>query len=131
MAFCRRHGLSRSRFYEIRAQARGHDTVTAVATALTPARRSRPDLATSAVEALALQVRKELAEQGWDHGPISVLARLRELAVQGRDEGLFTNAAIPSRATLAGSGLTSMRSSRVHDLDVPGGRVPGADGRQS
>lgn len=68
-AFCRRHGLSRSRFYEIRAQARGQDTVTALATVLTPAPRSRPDLATpAAVEALALRVRKELAEQGWDHG---------------------------------------------------------------
>jgi transposase InsO family protein len=53
--------------------------------------RTRPDLATAAVvEAAALRIRKELAEDGWDHGPLSVRARMLQ-------EGL----PVPSRATLA------------------------------
>jgi transposase InsO family protein len=98
-AFCRRHRISRSQFYEIRARAAAEGSVAAVV----PRRaRTRPDLATpAAVEALALRIRKELAGQGWDHGPVSVRARLVELGEQGRDQGLFTQTPVPSRATLA------------------------------
>ena len=98
-AFCRRHGISRSQFYEIRARAVREGSVAAVM----PRRaRARPDRVTpAAVEALALRIRKELAEQGWDHGPLSVRARLLRLRDQGHDHGLFTQAPVPSRATLA------------------------------
>lgn len=69
--FCRQHGISRSRFYELRALARERGAFDAVAPVV-PA-RLRPDLATpSAVEALAVRLRKELAQDGWDAGPISV-----------------------------------------------------------
>ena len=87
--FCREHQVSRSRFYEIRALAARVGPLEAVTGAR--AVRQRPDLLTAAaVEAAAVRVRKELADAGWDHGPISVRARL--LA-----EGLPA----PSRATLA------------------------------
>jgi putative transposase len=88
-AFCREHAVSRSRFYEIRARARRDGPMAAVAPA--PAVRRRPDLATApAVEERAVRIRKELAEDGWDHGPISVRYRLLEQGVPA-----------PSRATLA------------------------------
>src|SRR5215212_6871937 len=74
-AFCREHGVSRSRFYEIRALAARVGPVQAVATPR--ARRERPDLAAPVViEAAAVRIRKELADAGWDHGPISVRARM-------------------------------------------------------
>jgi putative transposase len=87
-AFCRRHGISRSRFYEIRALGAEVGAVEAV---LAPRRRSRPDLLTpAAVEAAAVRIRKELAEDGWDHGPLSV-----------RQQMLRVGLPTPSRATLA------------------------------
>src|SRR3982751_1705746 len=88
-AFCRRHGVSRSRFYEIRALAARVGPVAAV-TARTAARQ-RPELAiAAAVEAAAVRIRKELAEDGWDHGPVTVRARM-----------LAQGLPAPSRATLA------------------------------
>lgn len=86
--FCRRHGISRSQFYAIRALGASVGSVEAV---LAPRRRSRPDLVTpAAVEAAALRIRKELAEDGWDHGPLSV-----------RHQMLRAGLPAPSRATLA------------------------------
>ena len=88
-AFCREHGVSRSRFYEIRARAAREGVLSAVTAG--PGPRQRPELAVpAAVEAAAVRIRKQLAEDGWDHGPVSV--RTRMLA-----EGLPA----PSRATLA------------------------------
>lgn len=89
-AFCRTHEISRSQFYEIRALARRVGVVDAV-TAERRGRQRRPDLATvPAVEAAAIRIRKELAEQGWDHGPLSV-----------RHTMLAQGLPAPSRATLA------------------------------
>jgi putative transposase len=86
--FCRRHGISRSQFYAIRALGAQVGSVEAV---LAPRRRPRPDLLTpAAVEAAALRIRKELAEDGWDHGPLSV-----------RHQMLQAGLPAPSRATLA------------------------------
>jgi putative transposase len=86
--FCRRHGVSRSQFYAIRALGAALGSVEAV---LAPRRRTRPDLVTpAAVEAAALRIRKELAEDGWDHGPLSV-----------RHQMLQAGLPAPSRATLA------------------------------
>lgn len=88
--FCARHGLSRSRFYEIRALARAEGTLAAVAPA--GSRRSRPDLATPlAVELAAVRIRKELAQGGWDCGPLSVRHQMAAEGIVG----------VPSRATLA------------------------------
>jgi transposase InsO family protein len=87
--FCRRHGVSRSRFYEIRALAARVGPVQAVTARCGP--RQRPGLGVApAVEAAAVRIRKQLADDGWDHGPVSVRARMLT-------EGLPA----PSRATLA------------------------------
>jgi putative transposase len=86
--FCRRHGISRSQFYAIRALGVSVGSVEAV---LAPRRRMRPDLVTpAAVEAAALRIRKELAEDGWDHGPLSVRHQMMQAGLPA-----------PSRATLA------------------------------
>ena len=87
-AFCLEHQISRSRFYEIRALTRRVGVVDAVTA---ERQQQRPDLATvPAVEAAAVRIRKELAEQGWDHGPLSV-----------RQQMLAQGLPAPSRATLA------------------------------
>lgn len=88
--FCREHQISRSRFYEIRALSLERGQLEAVAP-LAPVRR-RLDLAIPAgLEQAALRIRKELADEGWDNGPISVRQRML-------DQGLPR---VPSRATLA------------------------------
>lgn len=98
-AFCRRHRISRSQFYEIRARAAAEGSLAA---AVPRRARTRPDLATpAAVEALALRIRRELADDGWDNGPVTVRAHLLELRAQGRDQALFASTPVPSRATLA------------------------------
>lgn len=92
-AFCAEHGISRSQFYELRKRA----VQEGVAGALVPRSRRplRPARATPAhVEDTALRIRKELAEQGLDNGPVSV--RHRMLALAGGD-----GAAVPGVSTLA------------------------------
>jgi transposase InsO family protein len=87
--FCREHAISRSRFYELRALSERVGPLEAVSAVRGP--HQRPDLLTvAAVEAAAVRIRKELADAGWDHGPLSVRARMIA-------EGLPA----PSRATLA------------------------------
>jgi putative transposase len=87
--FCERHGISRSVFYKIRAQARELGPVGATE----PGSR-RPHHSPSRTDPVvlehALAVRAWLVEQGLDAGPLSVLARMRR-------QGLVA----PSRATLA------------------------------
>ena len=93
-AFCAEHGISRSQFYELRKRA----VREGMAGALVPRSRRplKPARATPAhVEDLALRVRKELAEQGLDNGPVSV--RHRMLALAGDDP----DAVVPGGSTLA------------------------------
>ncbi len=86
--FCREHEVSRSRFYEIRTAARRHGVLPAV---VVPPPTQRPARQTPhLLEDVAVRIRKELAEQGWDHGPISV-----------RHQMLAQGLPAPSRATLA------------------------------
>lgn len=88
-AFCVEHQISRSQFYEIRARARREGPLAVLA-----ARRlvsgGRGTSIPAEVEDWAVRIRKELAEQGLDHGPISV-----------RYEMVSAGLAAPSRATLA------------------------------
>lgn len=87
--FCLDHRISRSRFYEIRALARERGAIEAVAPLVPP--RRRQDLATpEVIEQAAIRIRKELAEQGWDHGPLSVRQSMLDVGMPA-----------PSRATLA------------------------------
>lgn len=88
--FCREQGVSRAWFYEVRARCRREGPVAAMAARPRQARSAHPQAVPLAVEDLAVRVRKELTDQGWDAGPISVRTRLQRLGV-----------AAPSRATLA------------------------------
>ena len=87
--FCRQHGVSTSWFYEVRARARQDGPLAAVS----PRSRrptSSPRTVRAELEDLAVRIRKELADQGLDCGPINVRARMLELGIS-----------TPSRATLA------------------------------
>lgn len=88
--FCREHDVSRSWFYDLRARVRATDPLTA----MRPRPRSTPGRHLQAipaeVEELAVRIRKELADAGWDHGPVTVRHRLSELGV-----------AAPAASTLA------------------------------
>jgi transposase InsO family protein len=77
--FCREHGVSRSWFYEVRARARSED----VLSALQPRPRlvRMPHATPVEVEDLAVRVRKELADSGLDHGPVTVRWHLQQLGV--------------------------------------------------
>jgi transposase InsO family protein len=87
--FCVEHGVSSSWFYKVRKIARDEGPV-AAAQKSKPIPKSNKYATPPAVVEMARQVRKELADTGWDCGPISVGDRMRQL-------GMPT----PSRATLA------------------------------
>ena len=88
--FCREHDVSTSWFYDLRALVRATDPLTAM--------RPRPRAVAGRhrqaipveVEELAVRIRKELADAGWDHGPVTVRHRLSQLGV-----------AAPAASTLA------------------------------
>lgn len=88
--FCTEHGVSRSWFHKVRARAREGDGTIASTLPRSRAPIRRPSATPAAVEDLALRIRKELAEDGWDNGPISVRERMLAMGV-----------AAPSRSTLA------------------------------
>jgi transposase InsO family protein len=87
--FCRRHKVSRSWFYKIRAAAAAGGTIKAMETASTKPATSPAKVDASLAE-LALATRESLKSLGYDYGPLSVAAKLRRQGVQP-----------PSRATLA------------------------------
>jgi transposase InsO family protein len=99
-AFCRAHKISRSQFYAIRKIAREGGQLEAVTGAA--AGRERPDRAVDPVlVAAAVRIRKELADAGWDHGPVTV-----------RHQMIQAGLPAPSRATLA-------RIFAAHGMVVP------------
>jgi putative transposase len=89
--FCRGNGISRSRFYELRDRARGAsgDLLEVLAS---QSRRPRvsPTQTPLEIEDLAVRLRKQLGEDGWDCGPLTVQYEMRRLGVTP-----------PSPATLA------------------------------
>jgi putative transposase len=89
--FCEANGLSRSRFYELREVAREHpDDLGQILAERSRRPRSSPQATALEVEDLAVRVRKQLQDDGWDYGPISVAHEMQRLGVTP-----------PSRATLA------------------------------
>lgn len=74
--FCREHGVSRGVFYKYvdRFRAEGADGFTRRSTA--PFRR--PTALPASVAEAVLRARKELDEQGWGNGPISIRWRLED-----------------------------------------------------
>jgi len=98
--FCREHQVSRSQFYAIRNLAREGGRLAAVTGSTS--RRKRPDRAIApALVAAAVRIRKELADAGWDHGPMTVRHRMLQAGLPA-----------PSRATLA-------RVFTAHGMVVP------------
>lgn len=89
-AFCEEHGVSTSWFYKIRAIAVREGQVRAIEPRSTRPLVSPKRTADSWV-LLAVRIRQQLLEGGLDHGPLSVLAKLRRMG--------FVDP--PSRATLA------------------------------
>ncbi|MBG6180340.1 hypothetical protein IWX62_001544 [Arthrobacter sp. CAN_A1] len=87
--FCRRHGCSRAWFYKIRATALESGPLKAMETGTTKPDTSPARVGAGTVE-LVLLARESLKQAGYDHGPLSVAAKLRR---QGFEP--------PSRATLA------------------------------
>jgi putative transposase len=88
--FCAEHGVSRSWFHKVRARAREGDGTIASTLPRSRAPVRRPGATPAVIEDLALRIRKELAEDGWDHGPINVRERMLALGWPA-----------PSRSTLA------------------------------
>ncbi len=88
--FCKQNGVSRSWFYEVRARARDGDGTLASTLPLSRAPKHPARATPPVVEDLALRIRKELAEDGWDHGPLSVRSRMLAMGLPA-----------PSRSTLA------------------------------
>lgn len=87
--FCREHGVSRDWFYQVRRQAQD----VGVPEVLVPrSRRPKrtPTRTAAEIEAVAVRLRDQLQKDGWDHGPLSVMAEMNRLGITP-----------PSRATLA------------------------------
>lgn len=75
-------GISRSQFYEIRRRAVHEGPVAA----MTPRPRRlstarHPQAMAASVEELAVEIRKDLADQGLDHGPVTVRWHLQRLGL--------------------------------------------------
>lgn len=87
--FCRPHGVSRAWFYKVRAAAVDAGPIKAMETDSTKPRTSPSQVGPGTVE-LVLLTREILKQSGYDHGPLSVAAKLRR-------QGFVP----PSRATLA------------------------------
>ena len=79
--FCADQGVSRSWFYEVRARVRDSDPLTAMQWRRRPAQAYVAQSIPASVEDLAVRVRKELADKGLDHGPVTVRYHLQRLGV--------------------------------------------------
>jgi putative transposase len=79
--FCAEHGVSRSWFYGVRARVEAEGQVAAMQLRPRHGPVRHPQAIASAVEDLAVAIRKELADQGWDHGPVTVRHRLQAVGV--------------------------------------------------
>jgi transposase InsO family protein len=88
-AFCREHDVSTSWFYKVLARARAEGQIAALEVASTRPKNSPNQTPEQMIE-LALNTRTWLQDNGFDHGPLSVAAKLRRQGLQP-----------PSRATLA------------------------------
>lgn len=94
---CREYGVTRSVFYRKlgRFQTEG-------ATGLAPRSRAphtQPTATAEHVVEAVVRARKELAEQGWDHGAQSIHWRLLDAAQAGTDTAVDVDE-VPSRATI-------------------------------
>jgi transposase InsO family protein len=80
--FGREHGVSTSWFYEVRARARTEPALSALQPRSRSAPSPHPQAVSAVLEELAVRIRKELADDGWDHGPVTVRAKLLKLGLE-------------------------------------------------
>jgi putative transposase len=78
---CAAAGISRSQFYEIRRRVESDGPVEAMSPRPRIYCDPHPQAIPVAIEELAVTVRKELAGQGLDHGPVTVRWHLQQLGV--------------------------------------------------
>ncbi|GAC1369934.1 MAG: integrase core domain-containing protein [Pseudarthrobacter sp.] len=74
-AFCRKHNVSRAWFYQVRAAAGKVGSVKALEKK-SSAPLTRPTATSPGMNDLLLATRAELEQAGFDHGPLSVIAKL-------------------------------------------------------
>jgi transposase InsO family protein len=80
--FCEEHHVSRSWFYEVRELVAQTDPLTAMHHRPRLPQARSPKAVPLAVEDLAVGLRKDLADRGLDHGPVTVRHHLARLGVQ-------------------------------------------------
>ncbi|GLZ56421.1 DDE-type integrase/transposase/recombinase [Actinomycetospora sp. NBRC 106378] len=98
---CRETGVSRSAFYVKLARFKTEGSAGLAPRSRAP--RSRPNRFPDRVGEAVVRARKELADQGWDHGAQTIRWRLLDHARAGRhpDRGpVLDLAEVPSRATI-------------------------------
>jgi transposase InsO family protein len=98
---CRETGVSRSAFYVKLARFKTEGSAGLAPRSRAP--RSRPNATPDHVGEAVVRARKELADQGWDHGAQTIRWRLLDHARDGRhpDGGpVLDPAEVPSRATV-------------------------------
>lgn len=88
-AFCKQHNVSRAWFYQVRALAKEVGPVKALEKK-PPIALTQPGATSASMVELLLGTRVELENAGYDHGPKSVIAKLRRQGFKP-----------PSRATVA------------------------------
>lgn len=79
--FCLRHGVSRSWFYEVRGRAQSEEALSALQPRPRETGARHPQAIPLEIEELAARIRKELADQGLDHGPVTVRFHLLQTGV--------------------------------------------------
>jgi transposase InsO family protein len=79
--FCARHAVSRSWFYELRGRAVREEALSALQPRPREPRARHPQAIALEIEELAVRIRKELADQGLDHGPVTVRFHLLQSGV--------------------------------------------------
>lgn len=79
--FCREHGVSRSWFYEVRDRALSEPATQAMLPRPRRYATRHPQAVPLEVEELAVRIRKELADQGLDHGPVTVRWQLQQMGL--------------------------------------------------
>lgn len=98
---CREAGVSRSVFYIKLARFQTEGSAGLAPRSRAP--RSRPSSTADHVGEAVVRARKELADQGWDHGALSIRWRLLDIAASGVHPSggpVLEQAEVPSRATV-------------------------------
>lgn len=79
--FCREHGVSRSQFYDIWTRAKTEGPVAAMLPRPRPVLVRHPQAVPLEIEELAVRIRKDQIDDGWDGGPVTVHHKLLDLGV--------------------------------------------------